>query len=82
MLDESMMISLAGSLAGIAAGLLVGAVWILSVRESTLVGLQLRIPVGILVLIAALGVLIGTLAAILPARRAAHLDPLQALTYE
>lgn len=82
MLDESLIISLAGSLVGIAAGLLVGAVWILSVRESKLVGLQLQIPVGILVLIAALGVLIGTLAAILPARRAAQLDPLKALTYE
>ena len=32
--------------------------------------------------IAALGVVMGTLAAILPARRAAGLDPLQALTYE
>lgn len=82
MLDESLMISLAGSLVGIVAGLLVGAVWILSVRESTLVGLQLQIPVSILVVIAVLGVVIGTLAAILPARRAAHLDPLQALTYE
>ncbi|MGV1049984.1 MAG: ABC transporter permease [Solirubrobacterales bacterium] len=82
MLDESLLISLAGTLAGIGAGLLVGAVWILSVRESTLVGLQLRIPTGILAVIAVLGVLIGTLAAILPARRAARLDPLQALTYE
>ncbi|HEX6152017.1 MAG TPA: FtsX-like permease family protein, partial [Solirubrobacterales bacterium] len=82
MLDESMMISLAGSLVGIAAGLLVGTVWLLSIRESTLVGLQLQIPTGILVLIAVLGVVIGTLAAILPARRAAHLDPLEALTYE
>jgi putative ABC transport system permease protein len=82
MLDESLMISLAGSFAGIAAGLLVGAVWILMIRESTVVGLELVIPVGILVLIAVLGVVMGTLAAILPARRAAHLDPLQALTYE
>jgi putative ABC transport system permease protein len=82
MLDESLMISLAGSLVGIAAGLLVGTVWLLSIRESTLVGLQLQIPTGILVLIAVLGIVIGTLAAILPARRAAHLDPLQALTYE
>lgn len=82
MLNESLMISLAGSLVGIAAGLLVGTVWLLSIRESTLVGLQLQVPVGILVLIAVLGVIIGTLAAILPARRAARLDPLQALTYE
>jgi ABC-type antimicrobial peptide transport system permease subunit len=29
-----------------------------------------------------LGILIGVLAAIIPARRAAHLDPLKALTYE
>jgi putative ABC transport system permease protein len=82
MLDESMMISMAGSLVGIAAGLLVGTIWLLSIRESTLVGLQLQIPTGILVLIAVLGIVIGTLAAILPARRAAHLDPLEALTYE
>lgn len=82
MLDESLLISLGGCLAGIAAGLLVGIVWIYSVRASTLVGLNLHIPVSILVLTAVLGVIIGTLAAILPARRAAHLDPLQALTYE
>lgn len=82
MLDESLLISLAGSLVGIAAGLLVGTTWLLSIRESTLVGLQLHVPTGILVLIAVLGVVIGTLAAILPARRAAKLDPLRALTYE
>lgn len=82
MLNESLMISLAGSLVGIAAGLLVGTVWLLSIRESTLVGLQLQIPMGILALITVLGVVIGTLAAILPARRAARLDPLQALIYE
>jgi putative ABC transport system permease protein len=82
MLDESLLISLAGTLAGIGAGLLVGVVWLLSIRESTLVGLSLRMPTGILILIGVLGVVIGTLAAVLPARRAAHLDPLQALTYE
>lgn len=82
MLDESLLISLGGSLAGIAAGLLVGVVWIYSVSESSGLGLELRIPTTMLVLIAVLGVVIGTLAAILPARRAAHLDPLQALTYE
>lgn len=82
MLDESLLISLGGCLAGILAGLIVGVVWIYSVRASTLVGLNLHIPTGMLVMTAVLGVLIGTLAAILPARRAAHLDPLQALTYE
>ncbi|HET9591995.1 MAG TPA: ABC transporter permease [Solirubrobacterales bacterium] len=82
MLDESLLISLGGCLAGIFAGLIVGIVWIYSVRASTLVGLNLHIPTGMLIMTAILGVVIGTLAAILPARRAAHLDPLQALTYE
>lgn len=82
MLLESLLISVAGSLVGLALGLLVGIVWIVSVRESTLVGLGLEIPTGMLVAIAALGILIGALAAIVPARRAAHLDPLKALTYE
>jgi putative ABC transport system permease protein len=63
MLIESLLISIAGSLVGIGLGLLVGIVWILSVRESTLVGLQLEIPTGILVAIAALGILIGAPAA-------------------
>jgi len=82
MLDESLLISLGGSIAGIAAGLLVGAVWILSVRASMDIDLGVQVPTAMLVAIALLGVAIGTLAAILPARRAAHLDPLRALTYE
>jgi putative ABC transport system permease protein len=82
MLTESLLISVAGSLVGIGLGLLVGIVWIISIRESTLAGLNLEIPTGILLVIAALGCVIGVLAAILPARRAAHLDPLKALTYE
>jgi len=77
MLDESLLISLGGCLAGILAGLIVGLVWIYSVRASTLVGLNLHIPTGMLIMTAVLGVIIGTLAVILPARRAAHLDPLR-----
>ena len=68
--------------AGMAAGMLVALVWIVGMRESTFPGLALRLPIGTLSTIAVLGVVIGVVAAVLPARRAARLDPLTALRYE
>jgi len=42
----------------------------------------MHLPFGLLVTITVLGVLMGVLAAIVPARRAARLDPLAAVRYE
>ena len=80
--DESLLISIAGTVSGIVMGLVVGLVWIVGMRESTFPGLELHLPTGMLVAIAVLGLVIGVGAAILPARRAARLDPLAALRYE
>ena len=82
MADESLLISLAGTLSGMLAGLLIGVLWILGMRETTFPGMSLHLPIGMLVTIGVLGVVIGVLAAIIPARRAAKLDPLAALRYE
>lgn len=82
MADESLLIAVAGSLAGIGAGLLVAFVWLYALRGSTFPGITFQVPLGTLVRIALLGVGMGVLAAILPARRAARLDPLAALNYE
>lgn len=82
MADESLLISLAGTVAGMLAGLLVSVVWIVGMQARTFPGLGLRIPAGTLLTIAVGGVVIGIVAAVLPARRAAHLDPLTALRYE
>jgi len=80
--NESILISVAGTVAGLLVGLLVALVWIVGMRQSTFPGLALQLPTGTLVGIAILGVVIGVVAAVLPARRAARLDPLAALRYE
>ncbi|HUH81614.1 MAG TPA: FtsX-like permease family protein [Solirubrobacteraceae bacterium] len=80
--NESLLISLAGTVSGILAGLGIGVMWILGMRATTFPEISLFLPLSLLGTIAVLGVAIGVLAAILPARRAAKLQPLAALRYE
>jgi putative ABC transport system permease protein len=81
LLDESLLITLAGAIVGVVSGLLIGAVWFAGLGD-LMPGISFRFPVGATVTVAAIAVGLGSLAAVLPARRAARIDVIRALTYE
>ncbi len=74
---ESVITALIGSVLGIALGIAFGA--LLAARVSSI---AFVIPVGNLIIFLIASWIVGVLAAIFPARRAARLQPLQALAYE
>jgi putative ABC transport system permease protein len=76
---EAVITSLIGATIGIALGLVIAVAIAQPLKDD---GFQLAIPVGQLVVVMILAAIAGVLAAILPARRAAKLDVLQALAYE
>ena len=75
---ESVITALIGSVLGILLGIAFGA--LLAARDSS--SIAFVIPVGRLIVFLIASWLVGLLAAIFPARRAAKLNPLQALAYE
>jgi putative ABC transport system permease protein len=81
MLHESLLITSAGAAAGLGIGLLVGWLWVLGLG-ALLPGIAFHVPVGTVVGVALAAIAGGVLAAILPARRAAHLKVIEALSYE
>jgi putative ABC transport system permease protein len=81
LLDESLLITLAGAIVGVLTGLVIGAAWIAGLGE-LMPGISFRFPVGATLTVAVVAVVLGSLAAILPARRAARVDVIRALTYE
>ena len=81
MLDESLLITGAGALAGLALGLLIAWAWVLGLGD-ILPGISFHVPWGTTLIVAVAAVVLGTLAAVLPARRAARLNVLNALKYE
>ncbi|HEU4978497.1 MAG TPA: ABC transporter permease, partial [Solirubrobacteraceae bacterium] len=80
-LHESLLITLSGALAGLLLGALIAWLWVASLRD-VLPGIAFAFPTGTAIGVAAAAVVLGTLAALLPARRAARVDVLEALTYE
>jgi putative ABC transport system permease protein len=79
--DESLVIGLIGALLGIAVGALLG--WaLLKGLSSGIPGVEYEPPLGTMLWVAAAGVALGLIASIVPARRAARLDVIRALSYE
>ncbi len=74
---EAIMVSLFGSLLGIALGILFGIAGVRAIPDSVID--KVTIPWITLVVIVVMAGLIGVLAAYLPARRAAKLNPLDAI---
>src|SRR3954452_23265971 len=81
MVDESLLITLAGAIAGIGLGALIGWAWVLGLH-GVMPGVGFRFPWSTALVVAAAAVALGVLAAILPARRAARLNVIDALGYE
>ena len=74
---ESVITALIGGVLGIILGVVLGALLIARVDF-----IDFYLPTLQLVIFAALAIVVGILAAIFPARRAARLNPLEALQYE
>jgi putative ABC transport system permease protein len=79
--NESVVIGLIGALLGIAVGTGLGYA-LLQGLAAGIPGVQYRPPVETMAAVAVAGVVLGLIAAILPARRAARLDVIRAISYE
>ena len=74
---ESVITALIGGTLGIALGVVLGALLIARVDE-----IEFTLPTTQIIVFAIVTVVVGIVAAIFPARRAARLNPLEALQYE
>ena len=81
MLYESLLITLSGAVAGVLLGALIAFLWV-SGLQSVVPGISFRFPASTAALVGVLAVILGTAAAVVPARRAARLKPIEALSYE
>ena len=81
LLNESLLITIAGAVVGVASGLVIGASWIAGLGD-LMPGITFHFPAAATLTVAVIAIALGSLAAVLPARRAARTDVIRALTYE
>jgi putative ABC transport system permease protein len=81
MLDESLLITSAGAFVGILVGLAIGIAWLPGFAQ-TMPGLTFHFPGATTFAVAVAAIVLGTLAAVIPARRAARMKVIEALAYE
>jgi putative ABC transport system permease protein len=74
---ESVITALIGGVLGIVLGVVLGALLVARVEF-----IEFSLPIGQIIVFAIAAVIVGIVAAIFPARRAARLNVLQALQYE
>ena len=75
------MITIAGAVVGVAAGTLISLMWLRGIGD-VLPGMSFHFPGPVAPAVAVAAVMLGVIASILPARRAARLKVIEALTYE
>jgi putative ABC transport system permease protein len=77
---ESVIIAIQGTLLGLVIGLFFGWALVSALHDEGLT--TFSVPIGTLAVVVVLAALAGVVAAVLPARRAARLDVLRALSAE
>ena len=76
---ESLLIASLGTVVGVLLGLFVGWALVRSISNVSETGISFSFPAGRLILVLVLGILMGFLAALIPARRSTRLDVLEAI---
>nr|MDP8943702.1 FtsX-like permease family protein [Actinomycetota bacterium] len=79
--QEGLLLSLVGALLGIVVGIVLGYVFVRGVA-SAVPSVEYTPPLTTIAAVAVAGVVLGLLAAVVPARRAARMDVIRALAYE
>ncbi len=81
-LAEALLLAATGTAFGLIGGLYLGYVMVLGLNASGIFPIEYSVPFVGIVTATAAGLLFGVIAALLPARQAAHMEIVQALRYE